>query len=240
MYNLYERTVSFVAVETDSCLLSSSKISQRIMCITVVPRNIRLQIRRALVWLYPAKPYLLLADLSLVANRAAHQLVDSGVPRSRHTISKWFFSTEKSNASLITAALCSFLSSPAKTGSQIKDLVVAGTVAVYWWGATYRMEWWATWLGITHGEHILPFHFLVTAALQRSYSGHFVKGKDDHLLPCDLNLTPEVNKHACQPKLLNSVHDSSFSWKAVTYLQSLLPTVRHAEKAALYPRVSPK
>jgi len=86
------------------------------------------------------------------------------------------------------------------------------------------MEQLATWLGMTGGEHVLPFHFLVTAVLKRSYSGRFVKGKDDRLLPCHLKLMPEVNKPACLPKLLNSVRGSSFSWKTVTSLQSLLPT----------------
>lgn len=124
-----------------------------------------------------------------------------------------------------------------KTG--IKELVVTGSVSLCCWVASYRMEQLATWLHVTDGQHIVLFHVLVTAVLQRSYCDHFVKGKDDHLPPCHLHLMLEVNKHACQPKLLNSLRDSSFSWKALTELQSLLPTVRHAEKAERYPRVYP-
>jgi len=80
LYHLYDRTLSFVVAEADSCLLSSSKISQRIICITVVARNIGLQIKRTL---NPAKPYLLLllpADLPLMASKAARQLLDSEYP----------------------------------------------------------------------------------------------------------------------------------------------------------------
>lgn len=42
----------------------------------------------------------------------------------------------KSHTSLIIAALSSLLSWSVKTGSQIKDLAVVGTVALNWWEAT--------------------------------------------------------------------------------------------------------
>lgn len=78
-----------------------------------------------------------------------------------------------SYASLTVEAGCSFLSWWVQIGSQIEEAVAVKSVSTYWWGASYRMEWSDTWLSVTD-EISFPFHFLVTALLQRSFFDYFV------------------------------------------------------------------
>lgn len=118
----------FHGAETDSCLLSSSKLSQRIICITVVPSNTRFQIRSLPTWLCtltnhcccpqicPSWPAELLSDWWAMGTQ--------GQACSQQVM----VLHRKSHTSLIIAALHSLLTWPVKTGRQIKDLAVVGTV----------------------------------------------------------------------------------------------------------------